>query len=270
LIQSNRESRVGVPYGKGDNMNPEVLATRFDMTWVAISFIVSVIGAYTALWVAPSVAGERSGQVNWFNAGLSGLALGGVGIWSMHFLGMLAYEVPTAVGYRIFELVVSLVAAVIVSALAIGYMAARPFAWKRLLVAGPLAGVGVTVMHYLGMYGMRFGGYFDWAWSIVGLSIAIAVVAATAALWLAFHARRRAHRAAASLVMGVAVCTMHYTGMAAASVVCTTANRRAFMPDLLRPSDLGAAITVVAIGIALMVASDVFLQRLNGSGAARA
>jgi NO-binding membrane sensor protein with MHYT domain len=73
--------------------------------------------------------------------------------------------------------------------------------------------------------------------------------------------------------MGVAVCTMHYTGMAAASVVCTTANRRAFMPDLLRPSDLGAAITVVAIGIALMIATDVFLQRLNSGdprGGARA
>jgi NO-binding membrane sensor protein with MHYT domain len=243
-------------------MTPEVLATAFDTNWVAISFIVSVIGAYTALWVAPSVAGGH-GKVNWFNAALSGLALGGVGIWSMHFLGMLAYEVPLAVGYRMFELVVSLVAAVVVSALAIGYMAARPFTFARLAVAGPLAGLGVAVMHYLGMYGMRFGGYFDWDWNVVGLSIAIAVVAASAALWLAFHAKRRAHRAAAALVMGAAVCTMHYTGMAAASIVCTTANRRAFLPDLLRPSDLGVAIVVVAIGVAAMVALDVFLQRMQ-------
>jgi NO-binding membrane sensor protein with MHYT domain len=249
-------------------MTPEVLATSFDSTWVAISFIVSVIGAYTALWVAPSVAGGH-GKVNWFNAGLSGLALGGVGIWSMHFLGMLAYEVPLAVGYRMLELVVSLVAAVVVSALAIGYMAARPFTFARLAVAGPLAGLGVAVMHYLGMYGMRFGGYFDWDWSVVGLSIAIAVVAASAALWLAFHARRRSHRAAAALVMGAAVCTMHYTGMAAASVVCTTANRRAFLPDLLRPSDLGMAIVVVALGVAAMVALDVFLQRMHAGQVAR-
>ena len=249
-------------------MNPEVLTTQFDMTWVVISFIVSVVGAYTALWVAPSVAG-RDGKVNWFNAGLSGLALGGVGIWSMHFLGMLAYEVPLAIGYRMTELVVSLVAAVVVSALAIAYMAAKPFTWQRLLVAGPLAGLGVAVMHYLGMYGMRFGGYFDWSWDVVALSIGIAVVAASAALWLAFHARRRSHRVAASLVMGVAVCTMHYTGMAAASVVCTTANRRAWLPDLLRPSDLGVAITIVAIGVAAMVALDVFLQRMHASADAR-
>jgi len=246
-------------------MNQEILAASFDLTWVAISFVVSVIGAYTALWVAPSVAGKRNGQVNWFNAGLSGLALGGVGIWSMHFLGMLAYEVPLAVGYRLFELVVSLVAAVVVSALAIGYLSAQAFSWRRLLVAGPLAGIGVAVMHYLGMYGMRFGGYFDWNLSIVLLSVGIAVVAATAALWLAFHTRRSAFRALAATVMGIAVCTMHYTGMAAASVVCTTSNRRAFALDLLRPSDLGAAITVVAIGVALMVASDVFIQRINAS-----
>jgi NO-binding membrane sensor protein with MHYT domain len=119
------------------------------------------------------------------------------------------------------------------------------------------------------MYGMRFGGYFDWDWSVVGLSIAIAVVAASAALWLAFHARRRSHRTVAALVMGMAVCTMHYTGMAAASVVCTTANRRAFLPDLLRPSDLGMAIVVVALGVAAMVALDVFLQRMHAGQVAR-
>jgi len=242
-------------------MNGELLTSSFDMAWVAVSFMVSVVGAYTALWVVPSVAGPRGGQVNWFNAGLSGLALGGVGIWSMHFLGMLAYEVPLAVGYRPLELVVSLVAAVVVSAIAIGYMAARAFSWRRLLLAGPLAGLGVAVMHYLGMYGMRFRGYFDWSLGIVALSVGIAMVAASAALWLAFHTRRRAHRAIASLVMGVAVCTMHYTGMAAASVVCTTANRTSFLPGLLRPSDLGLAITVVALGVALMVACDVLVQR---------
>lgn len=254
-------------------MNPEVLVASFDAGWVALSFVISVIGSYTALWVAPSVAGPHSGQVNWFNAALSGLALGGVGIWSMHFLGMLAYEVPLAVGYRLFELVVSLVAAVVVSALAIGYMSARAFAWQRLLVAGPLAGLGVAVMHYLGMFGMRFGGFFDWNLPVVLLSVLIAVVAASAALWLAFHTRSASKRAGAALVMGAAVCSMHYTGMAAASVVCTTENRGALLPGLLRAGDLGLAIAVVAIGIALMVATDVAIQRWNaasGGGAAKA
>lgn len=252
--------------GAVTKMNQEVLAATFDTGWVAISFIVSVIGAHTALWVAPSAAGRQHGQVNWFNAALSGLALGGVGIWSMHFLGMLAYDVPLAVGYRLFELVVSLVAAVAVSTLAIGYLSAQAFSWQRLLIAGPLAGLGVAVMHYLGMYGMRFGGYFAWDMAIVALSVLIAVVAATAALWLAFHTRGAALRAAAALLMGAAVCTMHYTGMAAASVICTTANRRALLPDLLRPDDLGTAVAIVAIGVATMVAGDVALQRWNANG----
>lgn len=248
-------------------MTSEVLATSFDPGWVAVSFVVSVIGSYTALWVAPSVAGQRSGQVNWFNAALSGLALGGVGIWSMHFLGMLAYEVPLAVGYRLTELVVSLVAAVLVSTLAMGYMSAQAFTLRRLLVAGPLAGAGVAVMHYLGMHGMRFGGYFDWNLLLVGLSVAIAVAAASAALWLAFHTRSAATRAGAALAMGVAVCTMHYTGMAAATVVCTTSSRRSMLPELLRADDLGTAIAVVAVGVALMVAADVAIQRWNAAQA---
>jgi len=250
-------------------MQPELLAASFDPTWVAISFLVSFIGAYTALAVAPSVA-VRRGEVNWFNAGLAGLALGGVGIWSMHFLGMLAYDVPLAVGYRVFELVVSLVAAVVVSALAIGYMSAQAFSWKRLAVAGPLAGLGVAVMHYLGMHGMRFGGYFEWDAPLVALSIGIAVAAASAALWLAFNTRGALFRSLAAAVMGVAVCTMHYTGMLAASVICTTANRRAYLPDVLRAGDLGAVITAVAIGVALLVAGDVFFQRLHTARPARA
>ncbi|MBX3604386.1 MAG: histidine kinase [Piscinibacter sp.] len=251
-------------------MDSTVLPTSFDFGWVAVSFLVSVIGAYTALWVTPTVAGGRGGRVNWFNAGLSGLALGGVGIWSMHFLGMLAYDAPLAIGYRLLEMVVSLVAAVVVSALAIGFMSARPFALNRLLVAGPLAGLGVAVMHYLGMYGMRFGGYFDWNIPLVLLSIGIAIVAATAALWLAFHTRGPLLRAGAALAMGVAVCTMHYTGMAAASVVCTTADRYARLPGLLPPGDLGLAVAVVAVGVALMVAADTAIQRWSAASGARA
>lgn len=115
-------------------------------------------------------------------------------------------------------------------------------------------------MHYLGMYGMRFGGYFEWSLALVGLSLVIAVVAASAALWLAFHTHRRMYRVTASFVMGAAVCAMHYTGMAAATVVCTTADRRSMLPGLIRPSELGVIVTVVAVGVAAMVALDVVVQ----------
>jgi NO-binding membrane sensor protein with MHYT domain len=249
-------------------MTPEILTPSYDTLLVVISFLVSAAGSYTALWVASNVISRRSGQkASWFNLFLAGLVLGGVGIWSMHFLGMLAYDVPVAIGYRPLETLVSLVAAVAVSTVALGYLS-RKFSIARLMVAGPLAGLGVAAMHYLGLGGMRFSGYFDWNMGLVAASVAIAVVAATAALWLAFHAHRRSHRLGAALVMGAAVCTMHYTGMAAASVVCTT--RGGFVgADLWRSNDLSAYVVVVAIGILAMVALDVALQRYQARQPAR-
>jgi len=244
-------------------MTPQVLATGHDLWMVAASFLVSTFGAYAALWVATTFRLSGDGRLSRFNVLMAGLALGGVSIWSMHFLGMIAFKAPVLIGYDPLLTGVSLVAAVAVSSLALGYMAARPFAVSRLLVAGPLAGLGVALMHYMGMYGMKFGGYFEWAPMLVGLSLVIAVVAATAALWLAFHARGTLYRAAAAAVMGVAVCSMHYTGMAAASLVCSTPDTPTRMAGLLRPDDLGLFVIVVAICLVLMIMADSMMQRMH-------
>lgn len=242
-------------------MESVVLPVSYDLAMVILSWMVSAVGAFTAL-SAVSRARKPDGEVDRFNVILAGVALGGVGIWSMHFIGMIAWKVELGVGYRLFETMLSLVAAIIVSALALGYVA-HDASIKRLLVAGPLAGIGVTVMHYLGMYSMRFYGYFDWDWATVGLSAVIAMTAATVALWLAFNTHKRWHRAVAAQVMATAVCTMHYTGMTAASVVCTTANRKAYLPDLLRPSDLPALVLTIALGVALMIGTDLTIQRVS-------
>jgi NO-binding membrane sensor protein with MHYT domain len=243
-------------------MTPVQLPVSYDLFLIALSWIVSAIGAFTAL-SAVSRARRPDGGVDRFNVVMAGVALGGIGIWSMHFIGMLAWKVDLGVGYRLFETMVSLVAAVVVSALALGYVAAGPATLRRLLVAGPLAGIGVTVMHYLGMYSMRFYGFFDWDYKTVGVSALIAMTAATAALWLAFNTHKRWHRAIAAQVMATAVCTMHYTGMAAASVMCTTGNRKAYLPDLLRPSDLPSLVLTIALGVALMIGTDLTIQRLT-------
>lgn len=243
-------------------MTQELLPVTYAPLLVALSYLVSALGAFTALSAA-AAAHRANRQVNRFNIFLAGLALGGVGIWSMHFVGMLGWKVQLGVGYRLLETVVSLVAAVLVSALALGYVAADPGQIKRVLVAGPLAGLGVAVMHYLGMYSMSFGGYFDWNMLTVGISIVIAMFAATAALWLAFRTRERWQRIVAALVMAAAVCTMHYTGMAAASVVCTTSNRYAIAPELLRPADLPWFVTLIAFGVAFMIVLDLRMQRMT-------
>ena len=244
-------------------MSAVTLVPEYKLWLVFVSFVVASLGAYTALSVMASQLANGRGRINWVNTSSAGLALGGVGIWSMHFLGMLAFDVRVGVGYGVLETVVSLVAAVVVSTVALGYLASQPFSMKRLLVAGPLAGLGVAVMHYLGMYGMRFGGYFDWSTALVVLSVVIAMVAATVALWLAFHTPKKSHRVGAALLMGVAVCTMHYTGMAAASLLCTTPTPSVNMAGLLRSTEMLGCVIAVALGVVAIVGVDLQMQRIQ-------
>jgi NO-binding membrane sensor protein with MHYT domain len=250
-------------------MTPELIPASYSPALVLLSFCISAIGAYTALSAAAAaVQRGRHGRLDRFNLVFAGCALGGIAIWSMHFIGMVAWNVEIALGYRILETAVSLVAAVIVSTLALGYIAAAPLSLGRLLVAGPLAGLGVATMHYLGMYSMRFNGYFDWNLPIVVLSVVIAMVAATAALWLAFVTRRRSHRIAASFVMATAVCTMHYTAMAAASVMCTTRTTGTVLVGLLRPADLPLFVVAVSLSVVMMIGLDLLMQRVTGAAVA--
>jgi len=247
-------------------MTPEILPTSFLHWLVVASFAVSALGSYVALGAA-RVMRERRGGVSRVNAVLAGVALGGVGIWSMHFLGMLAWDAGLALGYRLSETLLSLLIAVGVSSLALGYIAAGPFTWRRLLVAGPLAGLGVAAMHFMGMASVRFGGFLQWDGGLVLLAVGIAVVAATAALWLAFGPGQRIPRGLSALVMAAAVCTMHYTGMAAADVVCTTADRAAKVAGLLYGDELAMLVMSVAIGAVVIIAADLMFQRLSRVGA---
>jgi NO-binding membrane sensor protein with MHYT domain len=256
-------------------MTTQTLMPHYRQWLVAISFLISALGAYTALSVMSFSNADPGRRTNWFNTVLSGFALGGVGIWSMHFLGMLAFEVPVNVGYRPLETILSLLAAVLVSTLALGYMAARPFNSRRLWIAGPLTGLGVALMHYLGMVGMRFGGEFVWSDQTVALSIVIAIVAATAALWLAFHTGKPAHRVAAALLMGAAVCAMHYTGMAAATLVCSAGSRGANLSTLLRRDVMLSSVLVMsltmaaAIGLSLLRQQILRMTQVTPAGATR-
>lgn len=250
-------------------MNYEVISAQWDLGLVALSFAVSALGAFAALSTAPSIR-TRDGQLSWFNLFVTGVALGGVGIWALHFIGMLAYRLPIGVGYGLWEIAVSLLAAAVVSAAALGYIASAPFTWRRLAVAGPLAGLGVALMHYLGMYGMRFGGYLEWDFARVGASIAVAIFAATAALWLAFHVRGLASRIGASVVMAGAVGAMHYTGMSAATVICTVADRSAVPPGTLHPLELPLTVTLVALIAVALILFDQLMQRLAPAEAPRA
>lgn len=245
-------------------MNPSTLATSFDPIFVALSFLISAVGAFVALTAATRISDSRR-TINYFNLLAAGLALGGIGIWAMHFMGMLALRVSMGVGYAVGETLLSLLIAVAATAYALFTVATHPRSIRHVLVGGVVLGLAVCAMHYLGMYGMRFGGYFEWSAGLVAASIAIAWVAATAALAIMSMVRSVGARMAASLVMATAVCAMHYTGMAAAGFVCTVANPLATQagPGIVPSFDLPVLVCIVALGSAFVISVDQFFQRVE-------
>ena len=206
-------------------MNPNV-TTAFDPLLVALSFAFAVIGSFVALTAAGRV-NQLGGRQSLSNIVTVGVALGCIGVWSMHFIGMLALDMDVGSSYSMVETFASLLVVIVATSWTVSFAARSPDNLLRLALAGFLLGMSVVVMHYLGMFGLKINGYIRWDYGVVLLSALIAVVAATAALWLAFNSPTLNRRVAASLAMGVAVCAMHYTGMFAAEFVCTTESRNA-------------------------------------------
>ncbi len=244
-----------------------IVNTSWDPGLIALSFAFAVIGSFVALTAANRLTDSR-GALDWTNVLGVGVALGGVGVWSMHFIGMLALQMDVGSSYSMVETFTSLAVAISATAWSVVFAARNPGSLPRLLFAGTGLGLSVVVMHYLGMFGLKIHGFISWDFLLVAASILIAVVAATAALWLAFNSPTLGRRLTASLAMGVAVCAMHYTGMAAAEFVCTTAERSAipqgasFIPSF-RLETLVIATTCM---LTALLALDQLYQRLRSRG----
>jgi diguanylate cyclase (GGDEF)-like protein len=188
---------------------------------VAISFVVATLASYTALDLTGRISLLASARLRhaWRLGGA--LALG-VGIWSMHFIAMLAFSLPIPLGYDLATTACSLGLAIGVSYLALFVTTQARLTPGRLLAGGVLMGFGIAGMHYTGMAALQMTPAIHYQPAWLAGSLAIAIGASSAALWMA-HAlsnddeRHVVHkRFAAALVMGVAICGMHYAGMAAA------------------------------------------------------
>ena len=187
---------------------------------VALSIGVAILASYTALDLAGRIViAEPRRRVIWLAGGAVTM---GVGIWSMHFIGMLAFALPIPLGYDVSITALSLVIAIAVSFFALSVATRPTLGWKRLVEGGVLMGAGIAGMHYTGMAAMRMEPSIDYQPSLFALSIVIAMVASIAALWIAYSLRDEASRhifikrGAAATVMGLAITGMHYTGMVAA------------------------------------------------------
>lgn len=240
----------------------DVLQARYDTAVVLAAYLVSVLGSYAGLYNAQFMYG-RGGRLNWGMVVGAAVALGGVGIWTMHFLGMTGYRLALPVVYEGTLTLISLVAAIVIAGVAL-LLTNRGGRFSRSgwAIGSVLAGLGVCVMHYMGMFAMNLRAEMRLNMVTVGVSVAIAVTAAAAALWLAYHVRRTSHRLAAALVMGGAVSAMHYTGMAAAEFVCVA--QRPAIAWSIGGSNLPLVVFGVA-GLVLVVLTWSVLGIMSGS-----
>ncbi|RAA06168.1 hypothetical protein DOT66_20335 [Ralstonia pseudosolanacearum] len=196
-----------------------MLAGSYHPLLVLFSLCVAILASYTALDMAGRIATARGRAAQWWLAG--GACAMGLGIWSMHFVGMLAFRLPIPLGYDPWITLASLLIAIALSAFALWLICQRRLPWPRLAGGALLMGAGVASMHYTGMAAMRMSPGILYDPALFCLSVVIAILASGAALGIAFRLRRqsrhvRAMRAGAAVVMGLAIVGMHYTGMAAA------------------------------------------------------
>lgn len=197
-----------------------MLTGSYSSSLVVISLGVAILASYTALDLSGRIATAR-GRVAyvWMSGGA--LAMG-VGIWSMHFIGMLAFRLPIELGYDLGLTTLSLLIAVLSSGFAL-WLASQPqLPLTQLGLGSLIMGSGISSMHYTGMAALRMQPGIDYDPTLFMASLAIAVGASAAGLWIAFRLRQptpyvRPIRAAAAVLMGVAIVGMHYTGMAAAN-----------------------------------------------------
>ena len=223
-------------------MTVKAMIGSYDYRLVALSVLIAVFASFAALDLAGRTT-AASGRVRF--AWLAGGAMAmGAGIWSMHYIGMLAFTLPVPVLYDWPTVLLSLIAAVFASAVALFVVSRNTMSWARALAGSAIMGGGIATMHYTGMAAMRLPAMCSYDPRILTLSVALAIVISLIALLLTFRFREDAKssaswKIAAAIVMGSAIPVMHYTGMAAAR----------FTPSTVAP-DTTHAVTTSTLGLA--------------------
>jgi NO-binding membrane sensor protein with MHYT domain/nitrogen-specific signal transduction histidine kinase/CheY-like chemotaxis protein len=219
---------------------------------VVLSVLIASAASYTALDLAGRVtAAHGRDRLAWLAGG--SLAMG-VGIWSMHFVGMLAFHLPVPIGYALGRVLLSVLVAVAASALAL-VVVSRPHVGLPALALGALCmGPAIAGMHYIGMAALDVPAALRFDSTLVAASVAIAIAASFVGLALAYHFRQDessggvARRLGSGLVMGLAIAGMHYTGMAAAHF-STPGQTGASIGGLLATRQLAIGVTLGALVI---------------------
>ena len=232
-----------------------MLVSQYDHVLVVISFIVAILAAYTALNMAGRVTSSQ-GRTAWVWL-IGGSFSMGIGIWAMHFIGMLSMELTMHMNYAPGMTTLSLLIAFSASLFALWLVSKSDLHQRRLIPGSLVMGAGISAMHYTGMAALQVSPAIVWDMHWVAVSLVIAFAASWAALWLTFRLRDEAaqvaqRRAGAAILMGLAIAGMHYTGMQAA----VFPDQHAMMHTGVNGNWLAILVSVVALsilGITLLV-----------------
>ncbi|WP_408019794.1 MHYT domain-containing protein [Scytonema tolypothrichoides] len=196
-----------------------MISGNYELPLVTLSFVMAAIASYTALELACRVTPSSPSKSRWIWS-IGGAIAMGTGIWSMHFIAMLAFHLPLPISYDIKMTIISWIDAIMASEIAMLLLSQSQLSLRILLGGSTVMGLAIASMHYLGMVGMKVSGatmhYNPW---LVALSVGIAIAASGASLWLAFRFRNPSKtglnrlKFSSALVMGIAISSMHYTGM---------------------------------------------------------
>jgi NO-binding membrane sensor protein with MHYT domain/two-component sensor histidine kinase len=195
-----------------------VIVGYYNAWVVVLSVVVAIVASYVALDLTSRVTASRDERKAWLWLGGGAFSMGS-GIWSMHFIGMLALTLPVEVTYDVWMTLLSLLLPILVSGFALYSVSRRTVSAWRLLLGGVALGIGIVAMHYCGMAAMRMVHHYRVP--LVSLSILIAIAASLGALWSAFQLRMETilsalwTKAGSAVLAGSGIAAMHYIGMAA-------------------------------------------------------
>jgi PAS domain S-box-containing protein len=236
-----------------------LVSGTYDYRLVLLSILIAVITSFAALDLAGRVTANRGVQrLAWL---LGGAIAMGSGIWCMHYTGMLAFDLPIPVLYHLPTVAYSLIAAIAASAVAL-YVVSRERLQTTHLIAGSiLMGGGVATMHYTGMAAMRMKAMHHYNPKLWVLSIVVAIVLSLVGLFIIFKTREQKvgwrRKLPASLVLGLAIPAMHYTGMAGVTFMpMDTA------PNLTHSVDVSALAYVAILAVTILILGFTFLTSL--------
>ncbi len=230
---------------------------NYDPVLVSLSIFVAILASYASLVVSEHVSTITRTKIRrlWIAGG--GVCLG-LGIWSMHFVGMLAFSLPCTSNYDPTVTFLSMIPSILASTLAIKIISRSELSRVQLATGGLLIGAGIGAMHYSGMAAMHLNGMIRYDIKLFMLSILVAVALSTLALWIKFglqfwkSSRNTAVSIISATVMGLAVSGMHYTAMAAAYFIRdgdTTIATSGIAPTFLAALVLAATSLIIVVTI---------------------